>query len=191
MSGDWNFLALILGLDAANSNHSWLWCKCPAKERHDLSKMWSLTDRKHGARSIEEIIAKSSLPKSAEWYNCSHRLVFPSIPIDHVVIDTLHLFLRLTDLLTNLLIQDLRSQDGIAKRTSPMFHTNATNMVTYEKFLNETCKIPFQWYVNPETKQLKWRDLTGPEKLRLFSTIHIPQLFPSLSHAVTVQEIWS
>lgn len=64
-------------------------------------------------------------------------------------------------------------------------------MVTYEKFLNETCKIPFQWYVNPETKQLKWRDLTGPEKLRLFSTIHIPQLFPSLTHALTVQEIWS
>ena len=72
-----------------------------------------------------------------------------------------------------------------------MFRTKATNMVTYEKFLNETCKIPFQWYVNPETKQLKWRDLTGPEKLRLFSTIHIPQLFPSLPHAVTVQEIWS
>lgn len=40
-------------------------------------------------------------------------------------------------------------------------------------------KLPFQWYVNPETKQLKWRDLTGPEKLRLFSTIHIPQLSQS------------
>ena len=44
-------------------------------------------------------------------------------------------------------------------------------MVTYEKFLNETCKIPFQWYVNPETKQLKWRDLTGPEKLRTISVV--------------------
>ena len=64
-------------------------------------------------------------------------------------------------------------------------------MVTYEKFLNETCKIPFQWYVNPDTKQLKWRDLTGPEKLRLFARIHIPELFPRLPHAMAIQEIWS
>ena len=105
LSGDWKFLALILGLDAANSNHSCLWCKCPSKERHDLIKMWSLTDRKHGARWIEEIIAKFSLPKSVERYNCSHRPVFPSIPIDHVM-DTLHLFLRITDLLTKLTCSD-------------------------------------------------------------------------------------
>ena len=165
-----------------------MWCKCPAKERHDLSKMWSLTDRKHGACSTEEIIAMSSLPKSAERYNCLHPPVFPSIPIDHVVIDTLHLFLRITGLLTNL-IQDLRSQDGIAKRT--MFHTKATNMVTYEKFLNETCKIPFQWYVNPETKQLKWRDLTGPEKLRLFSTIQPPSTLSQSSTFSDSSGNWS
>ena len=171
LSGDWKFLALILGLDAANSTYSCLWCS------------------KHGACSIEEIIANARLPKSAKRYNCSHRPIFPSIPLDHIVIDTLHLFLRITDLLTNLLIQDIRSQDGIDKRTSPTFRTKATNMVAYEKFLNETCKIPFQWHVSPETKQLKWRDLTGPEKPRLFAKIQIPQLFPSLPHAVAIQEL--
>ena len=124
-SGDWKFLALILGLDAANSTYSCLWCS------------------KHGVRSIEEIIANARLPKSAKRYNCSHRPIFPSIPLDHVVIDTPHLFLRVTDLLTNLLIQDIRSQDGIDKRTSPTFRTKATNMVTYEKFLMKHAESHF------------------------------------------------
>ena len=151
MTGDWKFLALILGLDAAN--YSCLWCKCPAAERCDLGKVWSIQDSEHGAHSVEDIIANVRLPRSAERYNCSHHPIFPSILLDHVVIDTLNLFLRIADLLTNLLIQDIRPQDGIAKRTSPTFRTKATNMVAYEKFLNETCKIPFQWYVNSDTKQ--------------------------------------
>ena len=41
------------------------------------------------------------------------------------------------------------------------------------------------------TQRLKWRDLTGPEKLQPFKAIliDIPQLFPKIPHAV--QEIWT
>lgn len=47
-------------------------------------------------------------------------------------------------------------------------------MATYEKILNDTCKIDFKWFLSKYTEELKWRDLTGPEKLRLFS--HIDEL---------------
>ena len=38
MGGDMKFLLLIYGLDAANAQHSCLWCKCPASEQWDMAK---------------------------------------------------------------------------------------------------------------------------------------------------------
>ena len=46
-------------------------------------------------------------------------------------------------------------------------------------------------YVDKDSKVLKWRDLTGPEKCRLFKGIDIPSLFPRIPHATTVQRIWT
>lgn len=64
-------------------------------------------------------------------------------------------------------------------------------MALYEQFLQEQCKISFRMYVDKDSKVLKWRDLTGPEKCRLFKGIDIPSLFPRIPHATTVQRIWT
>ena len=45
-------------------------------------------------------------------------------------------------------------------------------------------------YVDKESKNLKWRDLTGPEKVQLFKCIKIPELFPKLPSAHKVQQLW-
>ena len=44
--------------------------------------------------------------------------------------------------------------------------------------------------VDKESNALKWRDLTGPEKLKLFASIKIPKLFPNLKNADQVQKLW-
>ena len=38
---------------------------------------------------------------------------------------------------------------------------------------------------------MKWRDLTGPEKKRLFEHIDIPTLFPSLENQQNIQKLWN
>jgi len=114
---------------------------------------------------------------SKNRFNCSHDPLFPFIQIDHVIIDTLHLFLRISDVLIDLLIHDFRFEDE-----------RNTNL--YAKFLNEECKIHFTFYTAEELKALKWRDLTGPEKKKLFETIDIPKLFPSLSKNKEIQKLW-
>ena len=48
-------------------------------------------------------------------------------------------------------------------------------------------KIPFRWTI---CKKLKWRDLTGPEKIHLFEAIDIPCLFPDVPHGVVIQKLW-
>ena len=166
LGGDWKFLAMICGIDSASSTYSCIWCKCPNYERWDTSKTWSLLNTKNGARTIAEISKNSKLPKSNKnKFNCSHDPLFPFIPLDHVVIDTLHLFLRIADILINLLICDLRALD--ATTNSEL----VSNLTTYKKFLNEKCKIHINWITSDKT--LKWRDLTGPEKHRLFKNMNI------------------
>ena len=101
--GDWKFLACVCGLGAASQDYACIWCKCPRNQRHDIQRVWSLSNSAQGARSPEEI---SSFAKSKK-FNCKATPSFNFIPIDHVIIDTLHLFLRISDNLTELLIREL------------------------------------------------------------------------------------
>ena len=108
LGGDWKFLATVCGLEAATSDHACIWCKCPKLQRSDMTKTWSITDKNQGARTIEEIAEKSKLGKSSKYrFNCSRKPIFSFIPLQRVVIDSLHLFLRISDVLINLLIRDL------------------------------------------------------------------------------------
>ena len=176
LGGDLKFLAIACGIDAANAEYACVWCKCPKGMRSDMKQEWSLTDPKKGARTIDEITEKSVLgKKNKNRFNCSHVPLFPFVPIEQVVIDTLHMFLRISDILTNLLIRDLRIQDGLNKTA------DTTNLKKYETFLNEVCKIRFKWNTDRESKELKYRDLTGPEKVRLFKNINIPSFVPNTS----------
>lgn len=110
LGGDMKFLAIATGIDSASSTYSCVWCKCPAYERFDASMEWSATNPEKGARTVEESTEIAALPKSKRKFNVSHKPLFQSIPIDHVVIDNLHLFLRIFDTLHNLLITDLKKK---------------------------------------------------------------------------------
>ena len=50
LGGDWKFLAMVTGIDAASSTYACIWCKCSADARWDTSKEWSMTDVEKGAR---------------------------------------------------------------------------------------------------------------------------------------------
>ncbi|PKY48413.1 hypothetical protein RhiirA4_464003 [Rhizophagus irregularis] len=39
-SGDWKFVALILGINAATSNYFCLYCNCHKDECHNMDKVW-------------------------------------------------------------------------------------------------------------------------------------------------------
>ena len=59
-----------------------------------------------------------------------------------------------------------------------------------EDLMNK-CKIPFRFYVCKDTNKLKWCDLTGPEKHRLFKNIDLPQRFPSIPNIEKIMDIWT
>ena len=53
--------------------------------------------------------------RGKKQFNVSHPPLFPGIPLKNVVIDNLHLFLRVSDVLINLLVVELKRQDGIER----------------------------------------------------------------------------
>ena len=114
LGGDRKFLALVCGIGKANQDYACIWCKCPRIHRWDTSKHWSITDPKMGARSLTEIHNFSSSKK----FNCRTKPLFDFIPLDHVIIDTLHLFLRISDKLIDLLNRELKRCDVIDKKKS-------------------------------------------------------------------------
>lgn len=83
LSGDWKFLALINGLDAASAEYACIWCKCATADRHKMDMEWSIQDTKKGARTIEEIKSFSVKPKSQRQFNCSRAPLF-NIPIKKI-----------------------------------------------------------------------------------------------------------
>ena len=100
--------------------------------------------------------------------------------MDHVIIDKLHLFLRISDVLIDLLIRELRGSDAIEKKKtfSDSFPRDKhKHMASYEEFV-KSIGISLNFRINKESKKLEYRDLTGPEKLKLFQNINIPTLLP-------------
>ena len=79
VGADMKYLAICLGLQAANAKYSCIWCKCPAAERHDTSQSWCSV--KDGGRTVEEIQHLATLSKNKEKYGCIQQPLFPSIPI--------------------------------------------------------------------------------------------------------------
>ena len=162
LCSDLKFLEIVCGIEAANSTYACVCCKCPAAERYNMEKQSSTSEAEHGARSVTEITECCNKPKK-QRFNCAHPPLFSTIPISHVVPDVLHLFLRVTDVLLNLLILEIRRLDGIERNSSGYDELN--KHTTLESFINDTCQIPFKFFINKESKQLTWHDLMGPEKL--------------------------
>ena len=82
LGGDWKFLAMVCGLDSANSNYACIWCTCPKEERHNTAKEWSIQETEKGARTITSIIAASKLPaRSTRKFNCSRPPLFKDVQL--------------------------------------------------------------------------------------------------------------
>ena len=133
LCSDLKFLAIICGIEAAMSNYSCVWCKCPSSQCYDMSKEWFFSDTENGARTNDDIISCHKKPKSQK-FGCIHPPLFQNIAIDHIIPDILHLYLRITDVLFNLLILNIQRY---AKNSN-----NGQPKENYLKQFNNSCKIP-------------------------------------------------
>ena len=113
------------------------------------------------------------------------------IPLERVVVDNLHMFLRVSDTLIDLLLLELKRLDSIDKSTK----VKSLDALNYLKLYQSTLKMigisGFEFWIGKESRKLKYRTLTGPEKLLLFGKLNIPETFPQVPNCAQVQTLWS
>ena len=188
LGGDWNFLATVCGIGQASHDIACIWCLCPRTLRSNEEKDWPLMDPavRRSINSITQCTKK-------RINNCMHAPFFDDIELDHVIIDTLHLFLRVADILIDKLIQKLKTEDDIEKEkkyTSGKFDVSRhKHMAAYLTFV-ESHKIPLSWTVNHDTKKLTYRTLTGPEKISVLQRSKMKELLPLCKDAERLQKVW-
>ena len=107
------------------------------------------TDTTQGARTIEETSRLCMEKAKSKRYNASREPLFTTIPLTNVVIDNLHLFLRVTDVLIDHVIVELRRRDGIEKlsRFSSFDRHKYRYLAAYEHFVSSLGIPSFNFYI--------------------------------------------
>ena len=174
LGGDYKFLSMVTGIDSANCKYACIWCKCPKDSRWITDKTWD-------SRTAEENELLSS--KSKKSFNVTNPPLFPFIPLQNVVIDNLHLFLRVTDVLVDLLLAEVIQHDATSRglKLTQVFEAAVSNL-----------SIPAWNFYSEGPGRLKWRSFTGPEKLKLFSGLKLCEVMPNgqSERVACIQSLW-
>ena len=93
---------------------------------------WSIIDKQKGARSIEE----SSHSIGQNGY-ANEPII--RIPFHRVIVDMLHLFLRISDVLYDLFIKDLKQLDG--KQRNELDFSHQPHLRRFFMYLHENFNI--------------------------------------------------
>ena len=109
LGGDYKFLLMVMGLSGATSTHSCLWCLIHKLDRWDTSKPIEHYQSVEMKRTLAHI--KSMLTQKK--FSVIHQPLF-NIELDHVILDELHLMMRVADRLTENLITEVMDRDGQA-----------------------------------------------------------------------------
>ncbi|KAJ8032687.1 hypothetical protein HOLleu_26283 [Holothuria leucospilota] len=190
LGGDLKFLNLVMGIQSFGAKYCCLWCTCPSELRWDLSKKCSMTDIADGARTIDSIIACQSKKRFEDKKGCFAAPLFPTIPVENVVPDTLHLFLRLSDQLVSQLVTELLEMDNISKRVAKKGLESCHHVAKFQSFVN-SLGIEWQFFLEKGNNKISSRDFTGPEHKKVLENIKLDQLVPNHPKLQYLQKLWS
>ena len=110
-----------------------------------------------------------------------------------VVVDNLHMFLRVADTLIDLLIAELRHCDAIDKvhKLHSLDRSEQTHLAAFEIALKGIGISGYTFWVGRESKKLKWRTLTGPEKLIDFRNLRIADILGDTEEVRQIESLWN
>jgi hypothetical protein len=152
LSSDYKMLLNLYGHKGSNSKESCLWCKKNLKEPPNIE---------------ENLLIERTLDDSYTA-NGHNEPIINFIEYKNCVIDLLHLLLRVSDHLFEILIAKLIRIDnnsGINLEKRPYFKK-------FMDFLINKCKISNPWYISSKSDdKIKLRSLNGNERITIFQQI--------------------
>lgn len=155
LGGDYKFLLMCLGMKGVICDRACIYCKVNKKNRQDMSKGLNVYWHPNIRRQYH-----------TNWHKdpgCKHQPLF-KIPLDHVIIDELHLMLCVSDRLEEGLIYEMLDwdeEDNFGKQKSQWTSTHLDRAVTAIR----SCGVGFSVWQNKEGKY-EWTSLMGGDKKR-------------------------
>lgn len=102
----YKFLPIMLGMKAATSNFACVWCKIYKDKQLEMDMDLEYYNSAPIKCTLQEIIDMSSTKRSQDKYSCNKKPLI-NVDLDHVVLDELHLLVRIIDVLLNNIIQEV------------------------------------------------------------------------------------
>ncbi len=183
LSGDMKFLLIVLGMKAANAKYACMYCLIPKHQRWIMSRYQSFYYMAKLRRTLAKM--RQHAKAKGETYGMNYPPLF-DIPLDYVVVDELHLLLRITDNLTENLVLEAKQ----------ILRHNNLSLVQCEEFF-KSCGVPgFKIWQNKTTKQWEWTSLTGVDKKKLLKNLPAKLLahsFPCFHEDTRIQiaNLWA
>lgn len=191
LGGDYKFILLMMGLSGATSNHACVWCNIHKDKRWDMSHDLEYYNSPPLKRTLKDM--HSLAGKTKQNYCCVHKPLL-DIELSHVILDELHLLLRVMDILIGNLVQgaiDWDKKDNWKKKKSEHQSIHVNHLVEVIK----SCGVTFNVWekVNADKQGSGLYDFTsllGTDKKKLLK--ELPEKLDGLipDHESTVKLIW-
>ena len=161
-------------MKAATSNFACVWCKIHKDNRWEMDKDLDYYNSVPMKRALQEVINMALKKRAQDKFSCDHKPLI-NIDLDHVVLDELHLLVRVMDVLLSNIIQEVISWDqkeNFNKKKSEKRNTNLTK-------LQETirsCGVSFDiWEKKNEdgrgSGQYDFTSFLGADKKKLLASL--------------------
>ncbi|XP_048589349.1 uncharacterized protein LOC116615043 [Nematostella vectensis] len=172
LGGDYKFVLLMLGLKGATANYACAWCKIHKDDRWKTDNDFHSFNKSPMSRSLKEI--KELCKKSTDNYCCGAEPLL-NIELDHVIVDELHLMLRVTDVLTkNLVYQaiDRDKKDDFDKKRGEGKGSHLKKLVSTIRSLGISFDVWEQLNADKSSSgKYDFTSLTGSNKKTLLSQL--------------------
>ena len=169
-AGDLKWLSAVSGINAGNSLYPCPWCTWKVKDKAveaDIHEKFSIRGRSHenGKICLEKKKDKSS--DARQGY--IEKSLFSFIEFDSMVVDVLHMYLRITDKLIAMLLVRLEKLEG--NKSSDLTQRPLTSI--FKKFLEIDCNItlPFFTKIKDSKAKTKLRQLNSNERMKIFNKL--------------------
>jgi hypothetical protein len=174
LGGDYKFLLIMLGMKSATSNFACVWCKVKKENRWLMDKDLNCYNSPPLRRTLQEIIDMANKEGTQGKYSCVHEPLI-KIDLDHVVLDELHLLLRVMDVLLNNIIQEMISWDKKENFNKKKCEKKNTRLEKLQSTIR-SCGVSFDiWEKRNEdgngSGQYDFTSLLGPDKKKLLAEL--------------------
>ena len=161
VGGDLKWLSEIYGINKANSHYPCPWCTWKVKNEmiaEDITELFSIHGRSHDDAQI--CLQSSHVDEKKGYVRTS---LFPFIGFNKMVVDILHMTLRITDKLLDMLFVHLEELD---KKIS-----SEKLMSIFKKFLEIQCNITSPFIKLDSEKKAKLRMINSNERLKIMEKL--------------------